>query len=136
MEKTQRDNATEYQLASAIARYVELRDVRLTDVNANFLVAKDEMLRQPELDVELGRNMSCSIAQDTRVISVKAKLKAEIHGPGDGEKPGPVLISKPTLTCGNCRAPVDVPGDREPNDYEFCERQSVLWAERAQKAKR
>ena len=93
MEQTQRDSPSDYQLASAIARYVELRDVRLTGVNANFLVAKDEMLQQRELDVELGRSMSCSIAQDTRVISVEANLKADIHGPGKGEKHGPVLIS-------------------------------------------
>lgn len=43
--------------------------------------------------------------------------------------------AQPTLTCGNCRAPVDVPHG-ELNDYEFCERQSVLWAERAMKSKR
>jgi hypothetical protein len=93
MEKTQRDNATDYQLASAIARYVELRDVRLTDLNANLIVAKNEMLQQPELDVELGRSMSCSIAYDTKALSVLAKLKADIHGPGDGDKRGKTLIS-------------------------------------------
>lgn len=48
----------------------------------------------------------------------------------------PTLDPQPVLTCHECRAPVDVPSDRKLNDFEFCERQSVLWAERAMKARR
>lgn len=44
--------------------------------------------------------------------------------------------AQPTLTCGECRSPVDMPTDDELHDFEFCERQSVLWAERAMNAKR
>lgn len=37
---------------------------------------------------------------------------------------------QPMLTCRECRSPVDLPRADEL-DFEFCERQSVLWAERA-----
>lgn len=42
----------------------------------------------------------------------------------------------PLLTCPECRGPVDMPGVRKQADYEFCERQAVLWAERAQAVRR
>lgn len=37
---------------------------------------------------------------------------------------------EPILTCRECRSPVDLPRESKL-DFEFCERQSVLWAERA-----
>lgn len=43
--------------------------------------------------------------------------------------------AQPTLTCGSCRSPVDVPTEQEM-DYEFCERQAVLWMQRAEKVRR
>ena len=44
------------------------------------------------------------------------------------------FYARPTLTCGACRAPVDVPSDQEM-DHEFCERQAVLWMQRAEKVR-
>jgi len=94
MEQTQRENPTDYQLASAIARYVELDDVHLIDVKASLLVAKAEMLQLSVLELELGRSMACSMQKDTQVISVEAKLKADIHNQNDGR-------AKPLLSI-NC----------------------------------
>lgn len=37
---------------------------------------------------------------------------------------------EPILTCRECRSAVDLPRESKL-DFEFCERQSVLWAERA-----
>lgn len=37
---------------------------------------------------------------------------------------------EPILTCRKCRSSVDLPREQKL-DFEFCERQSVLWAERA-----
>lgn len=48
---------------------------------------------------------------------------------------GHAVEMQPTLTCRECRSPVDVPSESE-YDYEFCERQAVLWMERAARVRR
>lgn len=50
---------------------------------------------------------------------------------------GSYPITSTIVTCRSCRAPVDVPFDRDViDDFEYCERQAVLWMERAAKARR
>ena len=52
--------------------------------------------------------------------------------------PLPTIDLPPLITCGQCRAPV--PLIDEPKEigalHEFCERQAVLWMERAQRVRK
>lgn len=43
----------------------------------------------------------------------------------------PPFAQPPILTCRECRSPVDVPSDKQQQDYEYCIEQAEAWMNRA-----
>ncbi len=101
---------------------------------ARWQMQRNAMMRTTELSFQCEQrtpilSLNDSLIEDTRDIAQLLARRCldlyEQHHRTIG-----AWKQEPILTCPACRAPVDLPRESKM-DFEFCERQSVLWAERA-----
>ncbi len=83
-QDTNGSQATEYALAAAVARYVDLKEVRLIEVSAKLIGGRDAMIQKAPWELRFKRAMAVRFDDQTKELTVIANLAVDVLP----EKPG------------------------------------------------
>jgi hypothetical protein len=82
-EKNQDQDRTDYAMAAAVARYVDLNEVRLGELSAKLIGSRDALIQAAPWDLRFKRNMSAKLDEARKSLIVLADLAVDVvaHDP-------------------------------------------------------
>ena len=88
-----RDENADYAMAAAVARFVELKDVRLVDLSAHVHVERERIFASSGWDLRFQRHLSCRFVDAGKLVIVDARLKTEVFSEVKDESKAELLVS-------------------------------------------